>query len=147
MGKVWSIVYAGLVAGGAYLAAQTVDLAVARNRIDDRVMLARLTPAPANNVRIVGAGLHLLNSVVFAAVFRLAVKDRIHGPMWWRGVLFANVENLGLYWIALFEDFHPAIRDGELDSYQSWTAFSQGIWRHTVMGAVLGLLTPRRGIR
>jgi hypothetical protein len=44
----------------------------------------------------------------------------------------------------LLEDYHPAIRDGQLDSYQSWTAFNQAVWRHSVLGVVLGVLLSRR---
>lgn len=86
--------------------------------------------------------MHLANSVIFSTVFRLVGRDLLSGPMWWRGVVFATVENTLLYPIAIFEDFHPALRDGQMDSFQSWTAFAQETWRHVVLGAVLGALTP-----
>lgn len=144
MGRVGGIVFAGVVSGLAYMGAQAVDLAISRNRTDDRVLLGRLTPVAPGHARAAGLVLHLVNSVIFSAVFRLLVRDVIKGPMWLRGVLFANIENAGLFPIFLFEDYHPAIRDGQLDSYQNGPAFAQQVWRHTALGMVLGALTPEK---
>lgn len=139
------IVIAGIAAGSAYLLAQAFDLNVTKNRLDDRVLIGRLVPVPRRRAIVIGTVMHLVNSVLFSAVFRLALRDRLAGPMWWRGLQAAIVETVALYPMALLEDFHPAIRDGQLDSYQTATAFLQQVWRHVAFGAVLGLLTPRRG--
>jgi hypothetical protein len=140
------IVGAGMAAGVAFLGAQAVDLAITRNKVDDRVLLGRLAPgATPSQAVAIGAVMHVVNSVVFSAVFRLVIRDRLRGPMWLRGVTFALVENTLLYPLAIFEDFHPALRDGQMDSYQSGTAFAQETWRHVVLGAVLGALTPKNG--
>lgn len=143
MGKAASIAVAGVVSGFAYLVAQSVDLAITKNKVDDRVMLGRLVPVHPSHAVTVGTVMHIANSVIFAAVFRLVGRDLLKGPMWWRGAVFASIENIVLYPLAILEDFHPALRDGQLDSYQSVTAFAQGVWRHIVIGAILGALTPR----
>lgn len=144
MRKAASIASAGIVSGLAYLAAQSVDLSITKNKVDDRVLLGRLVPVHHTQAVTVGTFMHLLNSVIFAAVFRLVGRDLLSGPMWWRGTVFATLENVLLYPLAILEDFHPALRDGQMDSYQNWTAFAQTAWRHVVIGAVLGALTPRK---
>src|SRR5829696_3418070 len=55
-----------------------------------------------------------------------------------KGVIFANVENVILYPITLFEDNHPAIRMGQVGRYFNWPAFWQSVPRHIAFGAVLG---------
>jgi len=142
MRRVAGIIGAGLVSGAAFLVAQTIDRSIVRNKVDDRVLLGRLLPVPPSRATAFGTAMHLANSVIFSTVFRLVGRDLLSGPMWWRGVVFATVENTLLYPIAIFEDFHPALRDGQMDSFQSWTAFAQETWRHVVLGAVLGALTP-----
>jgi hypothetical protein len=123
---------------------QAIDLRLTGHRADDRLLVGRLAPvAPARAVQA-GTVVHLVNSIAFAAVFRLLVRDMLRGPMWLRGATFALVETLVLYPLALFEDFHPAIRDGSMDSYQSPTAFAQSVSRHLALGVVLGALTPGR---
>lgn len=144
MGSIRGIVTSGIASGTAYLAAQAIDMAITGNRVDERVLLSRLLPLPRNLVKPVGAGMHLVNSVFFSAVFRLIFRDYLRGPMWVRGVTFALIETVVLYPVALLEDIHPAIRDGELDSYQNRTAFLQQVWRHIVFGTVLGWMTPER---
>lgn len=144
LSKIASIALAGIVSGVAYLAAQSLDMSAARNRVDDRVLLGRLLPVSPSQATTAGTIMHLVNSVVFSAAFRLVGRDLLKGPMWFRGATFALIENVVLYPLVLLEDFHPALRDGQMDSFQSWTAFAQAMWRHLVLGVVLGALTPRK---
>lgn len=138
------VIFAGVAGGSAYLAAQALDIFLTKKNTDDRVLLGRVTPVPREQVALSGTVWHLVNSIVFAAAFRFVARDLMKGPMWWRATVFANIENTALYPLALFEDFHPAIRDGQLDSYQSWTAFAQETWRHVALGIAVGSLTPER---
>lgn len=139
------IVAAGLLAGGAYLASQAIDLAITRNRVDDTVLLGGLLTASEPRARSIGTVMHLANTVVFSWAYARFGRDRLAGPHWLRGVGFALIENTALYAVTALEDFHPAIRDGRLDSYRTWEAFAQGTWRHIWMGLVLGILhRPRR---
>jgi hypothetical protein len=133
----------GLIAGAAYLAAQAIDLAITRNRVDDLALLGGMTPVRPESARPVGAVMHAANSIGMSAAYHLVVRDRLPGPGWLRGSLFALAENTALYPLALIEQEHPAIRMGRLDSYLSWTAFLQATWRHVAFGAVLGALAAR----
>ncbi len=138
------ILVAGAVSGVAHLAAQGCDLPLVKNRLDDRVLIGRLLPVPPRRPLAVGTVLHLSFAVIFSAAFRLTMRDRLRGPMWWRGGLAGVVQTFALYPLALLEDFHPAVRDGQLDSYGSVRALRQQLWRRVVSGAVLGVLTPSR---
>lgn len=144
MRRTIGIATAGMASGLAYLAAQELDLRVAGNNVDDRLLVGRLLPVPRSKAIAAGTAAHLANSIALAAFFRLAVRDALRGPMWLRGVQFALAETILLYPLAVFEDFHPAIRDGSLDSYQAPTAFTQSVVRHVAYGVVLGALTPER---
>jgi hypothetical protein len=83
-----------------------------------------------------------MNSVALALLYA-RLEPRLRGQPWRRGVLFANVENLALYPITVFEDLHPAVRSGEIDRYANWPAFWQSVPRHIAYGAVLGILYDR----
>lgn len=130
----------GILAGIAYLVAQEIDLKVVGNSVDDRVLLGGVAPVSLRRARVLGTALHLAVSVVASVTYVRLTRSRLRGPDWWRGVVFASIENALLYPWVLLEDFHPAIRDGRLGSYQSGTAFAQGLWRHIWFGAVLGAL-------
>lgn len=137
------IIGSGLLAGIAYLLAQSVDLKVTGNKVDDRILLGGIVPLSNSKARNLGTVMHLGASIGASLLYGGVVRGRISGPGWWRGVVFASVENALLYPWLLLEDFHPAIRDGRLDSYQSWTAFLQSVWRHLWLGAVLGALNRK----
>lgn len=143
MASTGRIVASGLIAGGAYLAAQTVDLAYTGNSVDDRILLGSANPLPPGHERAIGVCIHLVTCVAASALYAKAVAPSLKGPGWLRGAIFASLENMLLYPLVLLEDFHPAIRDGRLDSYQSWTAFLQGAWRHVWFGAALGAMNRR----
>lgn len=143
MSPLSGIVVRGVLAGASYLAALEIDLRVTRNNVDDRVMLGGIAPISARSARRAGIAIHLGNSIAMSAVYSLLIRQRLNGPGWWRGLVFANLENTLLYPLALLEDYHPAIRDGRLDSYQSTTAFLQEVWRHCVFGIVLGHLARK----
>lgn len=132
----------GLVAGAAFVAVLEVDLRLTGRNVDDLMILGRPFVADAKRARVAGIVIHALNSVGLAGIYAL-VEPRIPGPPWWKGLLFANVENLILYPITIFEDHHPAIRDGLVDRYFTWPAFWQSVPRHIAYGAVLGMLYDR----
>lgn len=133
------IIANGLLAGLVYLVAQAIDLAYTGNKVDDRVLLGSLTSVPPARVKLSGISIHLVNSIAASAVFVVFAAPRMTGPSWLRGVVFASLENFLLYPIVLLEDRHPAIRDGRLGSYQTKSAFLQGMWRHFWFGAALGI--------
>lgn len=143
MNGIVRIIISGLLAGTAYLLSQAVDLKVTGNKVDDRILLGGIAPLTVTKSKLLGAAMHLGASIAASVFYVRLAKGWISGPGWWRGVVFASVENALLYPWLLLEDFHPAIRDGRLDSYLNWTAFLQGVWRHVWFGAVLGAVNRK----
>ena len=133
---------AGLAAGAAFVAVLEADVRLTGNKVDDLVFLGRPLAGKPTLARPVGLALHAANSVGFALLYA-RLQDRLPGPPWWRGVLFFNVENVLLYPFLVFEEWHPAIRDGQLDRYWTWPSFLQSIPRHVAYGAVLGPVYAR----
>jgi hypothetical protein len=137
-----AIATSGLAAGAAFLAVLEADLRVTGRSVDDLTVLGRPFVADPKRARVVGGAIHAVNSVALAGLYAL-LERRIPGPPWLKGVIFANVENLILYPITVFEDLHPAVRDGLVDRYFNWPAFWQSVPRHVAYGAVLGILYGR----
>ncbi len=138
-----AIVAAGLAGGVAYLATMAVDLHLTGRRVDDLLFLGRPLAKDRNRARVAGVGVHLVNSIVLAAIYARFGRARFRGPGWWRGILFANVENAALYPLTVFEDHHPAVQAGEIDRYWSWPAFLLSIPRHIAYGAAAGAVYER----
>ncbi len=137
-----AVLASGLVAGAAFVAVLEADLRLTGRNVDDLIILGRPFVTEPRHARAVGGAIHAINSVGLAAVYAL-VESKLPGPPWWRGVLFANAENLALYPITKFEDHHPAVRDGQVDRYFNWPAFWQSVPRHVAYGAVVGVLYDR----
>lgn len=136
------IAAAGLAAGAAFAVVLEADLRLTGNNVDDLIVLGRPFVREREVARGVGLGIHAVNSVGLAAVYG-AVRQRLPGPPWLRGVIFSNVENALLYPITVLEDWHPAVRDGQVDRYFTWPSFWQSVPRHIAYGAVLGVLYDR----
>ena len=137
-----AVVASGLVAGAAFVAVLEADLRLTGRNVDDLIILGRPFVADPRHARAAGGAIHAVNSIGLAAVYAF-VEPHLPGPPWWRGVLYANVENMILYPITRFEDHHPAVRDGQVDGYANWPAFWQSVPRHVAYGAVLGALYAR----
>jgi hypothetical protein len=140
-----AILAAGLAGGAAYLATMVVDLRLTGRRVDDLLFLGRPIARERNRrqARLAGVAVHLVNSIVLAAVYARFGRSHFRGPGWWRGILFANLENAALYPLTRFEDYHPAIRAGEVDRYWTWPAFLLSIPRHIAYGAAAGAVYDR----
>lgn len=135
-------VVSGLAAGAAFVVVLEADLRLTGNNVDDRILLGRPIARDPRRAQVVGSVVHSVNSVGLALLYaRLA--HRFPGPAWLRGVVFFNLENLAFYPVLVFEAWHPAIRDGQLDRYWTWPSFLQSIPRHVAYGAVLGVLYER----
>lgn len=137
-----TVVIAGLAAGAAYALVLEADLRLTGNRVDDFVILGWPFVKRRKPARVLGAVIHACNAIALAALYARA-QSRLPGPPWLKGVLFANIENALLYPITVFEDLHPAIRDGQVDRYLTWPSFWQSIPRHIAYGAILGVLMGR----
>lgn len=137
-----AVVVSGLAAGTAFAAVLEADLRLTGRNVDDLMILGRPFVADPRQARLVGGAIHGLNSVALAGLYA-GLEHRVPGPGWLKGLVFANVENLILYPITRFENFHPAIRLGLVDRYYNWPAFWQSVPRHIAFGAVLGALYER----
>lgn len=137
---------AGLAAGTIYIATQEVDNRITGQNNDDLKLLGRLVVDNPDLSKVVGLGPHYVNSVILASLYAAVGHDHLPGPPWFRGALFAVVENSVLYPLALLEDYHPGIRRGEIDRYLTLKAFLQSIPRHITFGAVLGEVYERKRV-
>ncbi len=133
---------AGLAGGAAFVVTLEAELRLGGRNLDDLLLLGRLVVRDRQRARAIGLAAHLANSLALALLYA-RFHDRLSGPPWWRGVLFANVENTLIYPLTALDRLHPAIRDGELDRYFSWGAYLQSAPRHIVYGAVVGALYDR----
>lgn len=130
---------AGLAAGAAFVAVLEADLRLTGRNVDDLIVLGRPFVKDRKRARVLGLAIHAVNSIALAGIYA-ALQHRLPGPPWLRGIIFANVENAILYPITVFEDLHPAVREGLVDRYLTWPAFWQSVPRHIAYGAVLGVL-------
>jgi hypothetical protein len=137
-----AVVISGLAAGAAFVAVLEADLRLTGRNVDDLMILGRPFTNDPTKARAMGGAIHTVNSLALATLYA-TLEPRLPGPAWWKGVVFANIENVVLYPITLFEDIHPAIRLGEVDRYFTWPAFWQSVPRHIAFGAVLGVLYNR----
>ncbi len=134
-----AIAVSGIGAGAAFVAVLVADLRLTGRNVDDLIVLGWPFVKNPAHARRAGGVIHTLNSLALASLYA-AVEKRIPGPAWLKGIAFANVENAILYPVTVFEDRHPAIRDGYVDRYFNWPAFWQSVPRHIAYGAVLGVL-------
>jgi hypothetical protein len=132
----------GLAAGVAFVAVLEADLRLTGRNVDDLMVLGLPFIEEPRKARAVGGAIHALNSLALAALYAM-LERRIPGPTWLKGVIFANVENVILYPVTVFEDIHPAVRNGQVDRYFNWPAFWQSVPRHVAYGAVLGFVYDR----
>lgn len=134
---------AGAVAGLAFVAEMALELRLLDHETDDLRLLGGTFVRDRKAARGLGLLLYLGASVNLGILYAALARDRLPGPPWLRGVLFANAENAALYPLALLENRHPAIKRGELDRYWHPVAFLQSIPRHVAYGVVLGTLDDR----
>ena len=134
---------AGLAAGAVYIATQEIDNRLTGQNNDDLKLLGRLLVKGPEHAKLAGVLPHVVNSTNLGIAYAAIAHDRLPGPPWFRGALFATVENTVLYPIALLEDKHPGIRNGEIDRYLTLKAYLQSVPRHITYGAVVGTLYER----
>ena len=133
-----AITCAGLAGGVAYLATMAVDLRLTGRNVDDLLFLGRPLVRDRRRARRLGLAVHAVNSLGLATVYARWGRARVTGPGWWRGILFATLENLTLYPLTALEHLHPGIREGDIDPYWTWPAFALSVPRHIAFGAALG---------
>jgi hypothetical protein len=138
-----AVAMAGLTAGLAYVATMAAEIRLSGCRLDDLLFLGRPFAFRNNRARSIGMGAHLLISVGLATVYAEFAHNRLPGPPWARGALFAVLENAILFPLARVEKYHPATKAGEIDRYWSGKSFAWTIPRHVVYGSIMGSLYER----
>jgi hypothetical protein len=133
---------AGFVAAAAFAAWMKLDMRVTGKRLDDFQLLGGIGPL-SEHWPVTGAAIHHVNGALLGAGYT-TLEPVLPGPGWFRGLLFALTENAVLWPIILVLDrVHPAIRSGELPSYNRPMPFLVETLRHVVYGAVLGYVFER----
>ena len=117
-----------------------IDNRIAKVHADDLKLLGRPLVKDPAKAKLAGVPVHAANSIALAVAYAALGHDRLPGPPWLRGVVFTNIENTLLYPLAIFENRHPGIRDGQIDRYLSFRAYLQSVPRHVTYGAVVGAL-------
>jgi hypothetical protein len=118
-----AVTLSGLAAGAAFVAVLETDLRLTGRNVDDLMILGRPFTEDPTKARAVGMAIHVVNSLALASLYA-TLEGRLPGPGWVKGVIFANVENVILY----------------------WPAFWQSVPRHIAFGVVLGVLYDRLGL-
>jgi hypothetical protein len=118
-----AVTLSGLAAGAAFVAVLEADLRLTGRNVDDLMILGRPFTEDPSKARAVGMAIHVVNSLALASLYA-TLEGRLPGPGWVKGVIFANVENVILY----------------------WPAFWQSVPRHIAFGVVLGVLYDRLGL-
>lgn len=131
-------VVAGMAGGAAYVGTMAVDRPLTGLDNDDLKLLGRPLVKGPEHARLAGVPVHAVNSAMLAVVYAALGHDRLPGPPWLRGAIFATIENTLLYPLTALEQHHPGIRNGEIDRYFSFKAYVQSTPRHWVYGAVVG---------
>lgn len=134
---------AGFVGGAAYIATMEIDNRLAGVKADDLILLGRPMVKNSDRAKLAGIPIHFTNSIIFAGVYAALAHDRLPGPPWLRGVIFANVENTVLYPLSALENRHPAIKSGQIDRYWTLGAYLLSIPRHIAYGIAIGSLYER----
>lgn len=131
---------AGAIASAAYAAEMLADLRVLQYDFNDFTLLGRPFSRNRTLWLPIGAAIHMFNGTVLGLVYGWA-HHYMRGPGWFRGLCFAQAENLVLWPLMLVVDrFHPARREGQLAAGWSKTAFLVGVLRHAAYGVTLGAL-------
>ncbi len=130
----------GAIASAAYAAEMLADLRVLRYDFNDFTLLGRPFSRNRTLWLPIGAAIHMFNGTVLGLVYGW-VHHFLRGPGWFRGLCYAQAENLVLWPLMLLVDrFHPARREGQLAAGWSKTAFVGGVLRHAAYGVTLGAL-------
>jgi hypothetical protein len=132
---------AGAFAAFGYLGVMYLDMAVTGSRSDDLLMLGRVLSADPRTARLLGLVAHTGFGTSLGLLYGAAVRRRLPGPGWARGVAMLMAENTLLWPLAMLADrLHPSMRSGELPRLNTPVPFAQQIVRHIGFGAALGLL-------
>jgi hypothetical protein len=95
---------------------------------------AELLAKPMKAPRWVGGALHVVNGMVFGAVYG-AVAPRVPGPGVAKGAAAGMTEHLATWPLVRFLP--------RVNLWGNHAAFAQAVWRHLLFGALLGAIEER----
>ena len=134
-------VAAGLAAGTAFLATTFLDSKLSNYPYNDIKLVGQMFTTKSPFWQLQGLAGHYGFSVVMALLYARFGYRLLPGPGWFKGLLFLQIENNGLYVLApLVDKIHAGHRKGELPKLTSWKSYAGQTWRHVAFGLVLGAL-------
>lgn len=139
---------AGVAASAAYAAEMYVDMAVTGSTFDDVQLVESALRGRKTRIPLLGMAVHLANGAALAQIYAVAVRPRLRGPAWARGLVFGALF-LAAVWplTPLVDRLHPQIRAGTMPHLAAPVPFAQNVARHLVFGLVLGWLYDVTGHR
>ena len=136
-------VMAGIPAGIVYLVVEGIDNRISDRRLHDLQLLARPFVRSRRRANILGAVIHMGNSVALGGLYGAVAEARLPGPSAVKGMIFVTIENTALYPVLALERYHPAWKTGDLGSYWSVRSWLWTMPRHVAYGAVLSVMFDR----
>jgi hypothetical protein len=121
---------AGAVAAGIWAAQEPLDMRVFGVPYSDPKLLAK----PFGGSRAVGVPIHLANGATFGALYAFGA-GRVNGPAALKGAAAGMAEHLATWPVTRF---FPGVK-----LWGNHRAFAQGVWRHLLFGAALGIAYER----
>jgi hypothetical protein len=121
---------AGAVAAGVWAAQEPLDMRVFGVPYSDPKFLAK----PFGGSRLVGIPIHLANGAVFGALYSM-VAPRVCAPGALKSAAAGMTEQLATW---------PATRFFRgVKLWGNHRAFAQAVWRHLLLGAIVGVVYER----
>lgn len=135
---------AGLAGSAAYLIEQAIDTSVTGEDTDDLKLVGMLVTRKSPYWLVIGANAHFFNGTALAIAYAYAMRF-IPGPPWLRGIIFAQIENFSLWHLCIrpLDRVHPAVKSGNLPTYDRTVPFWQGVARHVAYGVAVGIVYGR----
>jgi len=128
-----SVALAGLLGAVAMALVSAVFNAVRVPMVDmGRLIATKLLRYHSHGTKL-GLALHLLNGVILALVYALAVERFLPGAYWARGLTYG----LGL-WLLLMLVVLPLLGDGFLGRRTGWAMAPSALAVHLIYGLILG---------
>lgn len=131
--NVATVVLAGVLGALAMALVSAVFNAVRVPMVDlGRLIATKLLRYHSHGTKL-GLALHLINGVVLAFVYAVAVDRLLPGPYWARGLTYG----LGL-WLLLMLVILPLLGDGFFGRRSGWAMGPSALAIHLVYGLILG---------
>lgn len=134
-------IFAGLVAGTAYLATTWADSKLSSHPFNDLKLVGQVFTTRSPFWIAQGVVVHFSFGLALSLLYASWAYSRLPGPGWFKGLLYLQLENTLLYPIAFFLDpIHAGVRSGQLPRLLNRKTFQGQVLRHVAFGLALGAL-------